>query len=304
MVNDPAWPRARAWLEGEGLDSPVGSVSVLGVPLNASISPGRCDLAPEAVREAMRRLSTYDVEHGTDVRRLRAVDLGDLDVDRARPEDALEPVVRAMGGAVPGFEATVLLGGDNGVTRPGLRGMAEALGLELAQTGLLTLDAHLDVRHTEDGLHNGNPVRALLEDGLPGANVVQIGIASWANSAEYATYARGRGVRVVTRRQAASFAETVRRELEALAGRVQAVYVDVDVDVLDRAFAPACPGARPGGVMPWELADAVWECGRHSSVRVIDIVEVDPSRDANDVTTLVAGQCLLAFCSGLTERLA
>jgi arginase family enzyme len=65
------------------------------------------------------------------------------------------------------------------VTRPGVLG----LGDTLAEIGLITLDAHFDMRDTGEGLSNGNPVRALIEDGLPGANIAQVGLASFANSA-------------------------------------------------------------------------------------------------------------------------
>ena len=65
------------------------------------------------------------------------------------------------------------------MTRPGVHG----LGLPLDQVGLITLDAHFDMRDLDRGLGNGNPVRALIEDGLPGRNIAQIGLAPFANSA-------------------------------------------------------------------------------------------------------------------------
>jgi arginase family enzyme len=64
------------------------------------------------------------------------------------------------------------------VTRPGVLGV----GGKLDEIGLITLDAHFDMRDLDQGLSNGNPVRALIEDGLPGANIAQVGLASFANS--------------------------------------------------------------------------------------------------------------------------
>lgn len=238
------------------------------------------------------------MELDVDVREVKARDLGDLPLADARPETALEPLSTAVAKAAADAEAVVLLGGDNSVTRPGVRG----LGLENA--ALLTIDAHLDLRDTSRGLTNGNPVRALLEDGLPGSNVVQIGIQAFANSRQYAEVARDAGITVVTvdeARRRGVEAVTV-EALETLAGRAGVIYVDVDVDVLDRAFAPGSPGSRPGGLSPADIKAAARTAGRHPKVRAMDIVEVDPTKDVADVTVLAAASFLLSFAAGLAAR--
>jgi arginase family enzyme len=298
VTSDPNWPRASVWLGGEHADTPVATLQVIGAPVRlGSISGGRFDLAPQEIRAALERFSTYDGE--VDVRAVRARDAGDLAVATKRPEDARDEIAGAVGGSLPHSDAVLLLGGDNSITRSGVRG----LGSDLQRIGLLTLDAHHDLRDTSDGLSNGNPVRALLEDGLPGRNVVQIGIQPFANSPEYAAMARDSGITVVT-------ADEVRRRgMEAVVsealerlGALEAIYVDLDVDVLDRAFAPACPGSRPGGLTPAEVQAAARMCGAHPDVLAIDLVEVDPERDVADATVLATASFLLAFASGLARR--
>jgi len=70
---DPNWPRASGWLAGETLSEPAGRLAIIGAPLaRGSITPGRCDLAPTAIRKALERFSTYDLESARDVRGLRA----------------------------------------------------------------------------------------------------------------------------------------------------------------------------------------------------------------------------------------
>lgn len=295
-----AWPRASSWLQGGGSSAGTVALGVVGAPLHeASISPSRADLAPAAIRGALHRLSVYDFATGTDLRSLGVEDRGDLDLARSTPEVAFEPLRDAISGFVDNDVVAVVLGGDNSVTRPAVH----ALG-DLEAVGLVTLDAHLDLRETTDGLSNGNPVRALLEDGLPGPNVVQIGIQSFANSPDHADVARKAGIKVVPRDEVA--ARTIRtvvaEALEHLNERVGAIYVDFDVDVLDRAFAPATPGARPGGIAPRELFEAAFLCGRHPKVKAADIVEVSPPDDVADVTVLAAAQLLLRFASGVVTR--
>jgi formiminoglutamase len=300
-ADDPQWPRASAWLAGEFPTRASQSLAVLGVPLcRGSITPGRTDLAPDAVRAVLRRFSTYDIEHDVDLRQLAVRDVGNLDVASASVEEAFEPIARGVGNALDGCQAVIVLGGDNAVTRPG----CHALNRSLNRCGLLTLDAHLDLRDLTRGLSNGNPVRALLDDGLPGGNIVQIGIQSFANSQAYARVASETGIRVVTKQEirASSVEALVREALAELAVRADQIYVDLDLDVLDRIFAPATPGSRPGGLAPDDLRCVARICGAHPKVRAMDLVELDPTRDVADATVMVAAACLLSFASGFLDR--
>jgi formiminoglutamase len=286
---------------------------VLPVPMRlGSISGGRFDLAPAAVHDALDR---YVAHRPEDPGRLReigiAVEYPDAmdDVASMTPADAFDRIRRAiavstedMGRPRPDL-AVVVLGGDNSITRPGVHAMTPPPA-DLARVGLLTIDAHHDLRPLEGGLTNGNPVRALLEDGLPGANVVQVGINPMANSPALAGVAQDAGVTVVTADEARArgMGNVVGDALGRLAGRADSIYVDLDVDVLDRAFAPACPGSRPGGLSPRDVQAAAAAAGSHPKVRAIDVVEIDPERDVGDVTVLNAASFVLAFAAGLASR--
>jgi formiminoglutamase len=302
LTDDPNWPRASAWLAGDNSKQPAGKLAVLGAPVRlGSVTPGRSDLAPHAVREVLRRFSTYDIETDVDVRALAVSDGGDLPLAETRLEDAFAPLRAATSQATQQADAVIVLGGDNGITRPGVHGLSDSLN----DVGLLTLDAHFDLRDTRNGLSNGNPVRALLEDGLPGEHIVQLGILGFANSQAYAQVAREAGSFVVTmdRVRALGIERAIADALDYLAQRVKTIYFDLDLDVLDRACAPACPGARPGGLLPWELCRAAWLCGRHPKVQAMDLVEVDPTQDVAQMTVMSAAACLLSFASGLVTRL-
>jgi formiminoglutamase len=298
---DARWPRASRWLAGDHAPEAPRSLDVIGAPsCLGSITKGRCDLAPAAIRRALERFSTYNPVNGADVRQIRVHDCDDLPIAAQMPAESFPAIRDAVARRVHEETAVALLGGDNSITRPGVHG----LGVPLKECGLLTLDAHFDLRDLDAGLTNGNPVRALLADGMPGQNIVQIGIQSFSNSKFYAEVAREAGIHVVTAEQAhrQGLACAVADCLAELSRRVSTVYLDVDLDVLDRAFSPATPGSRPGGFAAWELREAVRIGGACPQVKAMDLVEMDPERDVADATALAAAACLLEFASGLVAR--
>jgi arginase family enzyme len=214
---------------------------------------------------------------------------------------AMPGVVEKLATALPQVPLTVYLGGDNAITRPLVRG----LSADLSRTGLITFDAHHDVRTLTMGPTNGTPVRGLVEeDGLPGANIVQIGIHSFANSAEYRSYCDQKGISVLTVADVENrgVEVVVDSALTSLADRCDAIYVDVDIDVLDRSLAPACPGARPGGLGIRELAEGVRRCARSPLVRAVDYVEVDAEADRDGITLDALAHAFLAAAAGYAER--
>lgn len=299
-IEDPHWPTAADWLR---TSSASPRLVVAGVPCSAgSLSPSDAWATPPALRASLDRFASFDGESGTDLRTLPVHDAGDLDVADLALEEAL-PRIQELAGDLPAAPVRGYLGGDNAITRPLARlAAADAPG----RLGLLTLDAHHDVRVLDDGPTNGTPVRGLIEeDGVAGRHVVQIGIHSFANSAAYRGWCEDHGITVrtmaeITRR---GVEEVVHEALDHLAQDCDRVYVDVDVDVLDRAFAPACPGARPGGMTPRQLAAAARVCGAHPMVAAADFVEVDARADAADQRTVMAmASAFLAFCAGVAGR--
>jgi formiminoglutamase len=301
ISTDPHWPTAADWIARAQSARSVGTLGLLGAPVcRGSITPGRCDLGPAAIRTALAKFSLYDFATERELTDLAIVDFADLDVADATLAAASPQITAAIREAIRKAHAVVLLGGDNSITRPACHGLSD----DLSQCALLTVDAHLDLRDLDNGPSNGNPVRGLLQDGLPGAHIVQIGIQSFANSAAYAEVARKARIEVVhldvvrTR----GIETVVLAALEKLSDAARFIYVDFDVDVLDRAFSPASPGSRPGGLLPAELLLAARLCGANKKVVAMDIVEFDPSKDIAGIGALTAASCFLSFTAGYRSR--
>lgn len=278
-------------------DHPDAAVTLIGAGLNErSLTPGRCDLGPKAFRAVLPRFSTYDVETGLDLD-VAVHDAGDLPLKAVSPADALNPVRDAVAGQ-DSRALTVLIGGNNAITRPGVQG----LGLDRA--GLLTLDAHFDLRDTDQGLTNGNPVQALLDDGMEGRRISQVGLAPFANTRRAHEKAKAAGISVRTAAECRdrSLGAVVAEELDRLATLCEVIYVDFDIDVIDRSQWPASPGARPGGVGVHDFFAATRVIGAHPKVRAVDLTEYDPSLEIGDLGSLTAGRWFCELLAGFQAR--
>ena len=293
LSHDELWPRAGSWPAFETTADAV----ILGVPTHlTSLSPTGADATPAAIRDALRRYSpTLIGPPPVDVNTaLRIADAGDV-TDPDGP-DGERRVRERVGALVDVASLVVALGGDNSLTYPVAQGAAA--------TGLVTLDAHYDLR---DGVSNGSPVRRLIEDGLDPQRIVQIGIADFANSLAYAQRAAAYGISVITldevRRRGLS--DVMAQALDVAGAGAGRIHLDIDVDVCDRAVAPGCPASVPGGLAAWELRALVRAAASDPRVRTADIAEVDATADAPDGRTVrLAALCVLELLAGLYERSA
>jgi formiminoglutamase len=302
LSHDPLWPRTGNWPAPDGEVDAV----LLGVPTwRTSLSPTGAHATPAAIREALPRYgSTLLGPPPIDLDEvLRIADAGDVvEPDGDEGEAAAITRVRELSDA---SRLVIALGGDNSLTYP--------VALGSRATGLITIDAHFDLR---DGVSNGTPVRRLVEDAPVAAavgtaridptRIVQIGIADFANSAAYARRAAEWGIRVMTldevRRR--GLADVVAEALEiAGAGSDPRVHLDIDVDACDRSVAPGCPASVPGGFAAWELRALTRAIATDARVVSADLAEVDATADAEDARTVrLAALCVLELLAGLAAR--
>jgi len=274
-------------------------VGLVGAPLAAgSVTPGRCDLAPDLLRATLRRIGRYDVETRNELS-TQVFDHGDAPIGELSIEGATPIIGHKVAASVEAHCLTLLVGGNNAVTRPGVLG----LGAPLDKVGLITMDAHFDMRDTDQGLSNGNPVRALIEDGLPGANIAQVGLASFANSRKMHEDALAAGNLVITMGEVRSVGieGAIKRALDHIA-HCEVIAVDCDIDVIDRSQFPAAPGARPGGLAVQDFFAAVRQLAAHPKVRLIDLTEWDPPLDPSDLSALTAARWVAECLSGFEMR--
>ncbi len=295
---DLNWPSAATLL----VERPVEgrrNVGLFGVSTFASSVTSRSSTStPDAIRRALERFSTWLFSESADLRdHVALVDYGDVvHPDR---EGGTERVTEAMAATAPEVAMRIILGGDNAATWHGLKALC---GGDYSTFGLVTLDAHLDMR---DGTSNGSPVRQLLADGLDGHHVVQVGLADFSNSAVYAQRAHDAGVTIIAREhlRGESIEEVALRAVGIAGAGGRHVYVDIDMDAADRSVVPGCPAAVPGGLSADEMRRFVRAVAANHSVVAIDITEIDVERDSADERTVrLAALLVLEVLAGVRRR--
>jgi agmatinase len=278
-------------------------VAVVGAPTDDLVSdrPGT-RLGPRAIRAASCPPGPH-LEAAIDAfAELRVVDFGDAAVVPADPERTHAQIERTVGQVVGAGALPVILGGDHSITEANVRAVSARHG----PVGLVHFDTHTDTGTEVFGVahSHGTPMFRLVRDGhVAGSRYVQIGLRGyWPGEAEFSWQhehgitsffmhdVRELGIRGVVER-------TV-----AVAGEGP-VFLTVDVDVLDPAFAPGTGTPEPGGMTSGDLLWATRALAAQLELVGVDVVEVLPTAVGSaDVTALVADRIVREALTGVALR--
>jgi agmatinase len=280
-------------------------VAIVGAPTDDLVSdrPG-ARLGPRAIRAASCPPGPH-LEAGVDAfSALRIVDFGDAPVVPADPRRSHEAIERTVGQVLAAGAIPLVLGGDHGIAEPDIRACAERHG----PVGLVHFDTHTDTGTEVFGaeLSHGTPMYRLVEAGqVDAGRYVQLGLRGyWPGEAEF-SWQRERGITSVLMHEIreGGIAAAVERAVEA-AGEGP-VYLSVDVDVLDPAFAPGTGTPEPGGMTSAEL---LWACREVSSCLELvgaEVVEVIATAvGSSDITALAAERAVREILTGIALRRA
>jgi agmatinase len=247
---------------------------VFGVPFDVtSTYRTGARFGPNAIRQASLNIETYSFRTGIDVEDLCLHDLGDLHVsaDPKKTVDMLKLVVEdvASAGKMP-----VALGGEHTITL----GILKGLSAKTQKTAVVSFDAHLDLRQEFLGvkLSHTTFMRCINEEVKP-AKIIEVGTRAVCK--EELAYAKKSGIDFFTAQQIRKEGpEKITKGLREKLAPYENVYLSVDMDVLDPAYAPAVQNPEPEGIETHTLIDILCAlCDK----RVIgfDILEVAPNYD-------------------------
>jgi agmatinase len=284
--------------ELEGLDA-----AIVGAPFDDLVSdrPG-ARFGPRAIRAASCPPGPH-LEAGVDAfAELRMADFGDAPVVPADPGLSHRAIEETVGTVLAAGALPVVLGGDHSIAEPDIRACARVHG----PVGLIHFDTHTDTGTEVFGVErsHGTPMYRLVEEGaVAPRRYVQIGLRGyWPGEREFA-WQRERGI-------TSFFMHDVRRQgIEAVVERALGVvgegpvFLSVDVDVLDPAFAPGTGTPEPGGMTSADLLWAVRTVAAGVQLVGADVVEVCPAAIGSaDPTALVAERTVRELLTGIALR--
>jgi len=292
----------RPWSEAER-----GDVGLVGIPFDTTTIIRRgARFGPRVVRDALATSTTFEPGLDADLRPLRIVDFGDVDVlqtDLGETWRRIEEVMAAVAvtGVVP-----IVIGGDHGNTYPVVAGIARTW----RRIGLLIFDAHYDVRISHHGEpSSGVPFRYLLNrlgpKVLAGANIVEVGPNGWHAAQVYAQYCREQGITVIPAREVhrqGRVERVIEAALERVAAATDGFWISVDIDSVEAALAPGTNALNVGGLTSFQLLEMIYLASRHTAAIGMDVMEVAPAYDVGGVTANLAASCVLHFMAGLLRR--
>ena len=275
-------------------------VAIVGAPTDDLVSdrPG-ARFGPRAIRAASCPPGPHLESKVDAFEALKIVDFGDAAVLPADPLRTHEAILELVSQVVDAGVLPIVLGGDHSIAEPDIRAVAATHG----PVGLVHFDTHTDTGREVFGveLSHGTPMFRLVEAGVVAPRrYVQIGLRGyWPGEREFA-WQEEQGITSLFMHDVRELGiETVVERTVEVVGDGP-VFLSVDVDVLDPAFAPGTGTPEPGGMTSGDLLRACREIARRLEVVGADVVEVIPTTPgSSDITALVADRIVREILNGL-----
>jgi agmatinase len=280
--------------DADGLRKHGAGAAIYGIPWDStSISRTGANYGPRGIREISSQFLTYNATWDFDlVEALNPVDCGDCDVVLANAEKTFERAERDIAEILAAGAIPATLGGDHSVTIPAVR----AVRAKFSNPGLVLIDTHLDTAMDVGGeqLNHCCPITRAVDAGFDPTKIALLAISGWMNPRTELRYCREHGITVIWLEEIweRGVKDTLERALEVAGSDTDGIYLSVDVDSLDAAYAPGTCVPTPGGLTNRELLELVRGVAGHGLVGV-DAVEAAPSLEATSATAGIAGRVIM-----------
>jgi agmatinase len=302
----------------EEISDPATAVAVVGIPIDNVLGLGHTRLGPRAIRDGTEVIARFmeisptgliEVSTGRHIKPLskpRIFDLGDLPIDRASVENNNQIIREGIQRITETGAFPVILGGDHYITAPAFWGASDgfAKGQNGFKMGYIQMDAHLDLFDEIPQTSRYNTAtcaRRISElEIIEIRNMVWIGTRGWARPAEGWDYIQENGGHFLTMNKIRErgIKDVAKEALELASNDCDAVYLSIDMDVVDAPYVQGITIPEPGGISGQELIDAMTIFRESPLIRAMDLVEVCPDKDTypwGGATSRLAARALIEF---------
>ena len=259
--------------------------TILGVPFDyTSTYRTGARFAPTAIREASLNIETYSFRTGLDLEKIKIHDLGNLDVSANVDETLkrLEIVTREL---LEAKKTPIFIGGEHTITL----GIVKALE-NTEKLAIISFDAHLDLRNEYLGLKTSHTTfMRRINEKIKLQKIIEVGTRAVCQ--EEIEYVEKTGINYITSLEIQREGlEKTKEKLGRLLEGVENIYLSIDLDVLDPAYAPAIQNPEPEGIDPYTLHELIAEICKKSII-AFDLVEVTPNYDEG-ITAIQAAKTI------------
>lgn len=279
-------------------------IKIVGVPFDSGVTyrPG-ARFGPSAIRQASRLLRPYNPAQKIDVfQTVQVADCGDISANPFNIEEAIEAVSNHASQLIAGNSRLITLGGDHTISLPLLRAMHARHG----RIALVHFDAHLDTWNTYFGAPytHGTPFRRAFEEGLLAEeSCMHIGIRGPLYGSSDLVEDAGLGFQVITTDMVAEMGpKEVAGQIVRRVGN-SPLYLSLDIDVMDPAFAPGTGTPEAGGLSSREVLTIIRALSGLDLVGG-DVVEVSPAYDHAEVTSVAASHVVYELITLMAIKMA
>ena len=297
------------------LKSMNADIAIIGAPVDMGVGnrPG-ARYGPRAIRQAdywpkpakLSNLYHLNLEVFP-LKEMNVVDFGDANCPPSSLEKSHEAVENKVTEALDADAIPIVLGGDHSITLPSATAVAKKYGY--GNVGMVHFDAHADTGDSTYGdvlISHGSPMRRLIESGaIPGKNFVQVGLRGpWPPPVDQ-KWMKDQGMRwhLMAEIEKKGFDSVLEMAISEALDGPDKLYISIDVDVMDPAFAPGTGTPEPGGISSLELLRAIREIVLSKGMVAMDVVEVAPVYDQpGDITAQAAHRCIYEAISALAKK--
>jgi agmatinase len=281
--------------QADALREAGAAAAIYGMPWDStSISRTGANYGPKAIRDISAQFLTYNATWNFDLMEaLPLVDCGDCPVVLANAARTFDVAQRAVAEILAADALPVVLGGDHSVTIPAAR----AVAAKYERPGLVLIDTHLDTALDVGGeeLNHCCPITRAVDAGFRPEDIALVAISGWMNPRTEIDFCREHGITVVWLEDLweRGTGWAVEEALGRAAGDTDGVYLTVDVDSLDAAYAPGTCCPTPGGLTSRELLTMVRGIAQQGLIG-LDVVETAPSLEGTSTATeAIAGRVVM-----------
>ncbi|MFW9913997.1 MAG: agmatinase [Candidatus Thorarchaeota archaeon] len=267
--------------------------SIIGAPFEhkSSYKPGTSQ-APDAIRQASENIETYSIQEGIDLADLGILDIGNVSVGERKIQTYLSKLKSSILKALDNSTIPVILGGEHTITLSSLEPFSKSL--------FIVFDAHADLRNEWLGSRYSHACvfRRFLEE-LPSDQLIQLGVRAMCK--EEVEFAKQESIRQINPREfSKKGSKGILEEVLSYTSNFDSIYISVDMDGFDPAFAPGVGTPEANGLTPREFFDIIY--GLDAPIKGLDIVEIVPAIDPSGITAILAARIIFEALAHEAKR--